>query len=194
MRPHCCGPQRLVKRMMTLQALEDSKVDGLGKLGVLRPIPDLSSRPVRLRKTVMSRFGSFVKEIVTPLYSREALLHLDSAQPDFSFAPEACVGLLFSRRKDKPLGYVLRTSGVYHLALPVYPTSLFAPAFYRVAGYMVTETGYVAVVRRRTLFWALLALLAGTAFSVSYLCLAYGVSGAWEQLSSFFRNLPFFSL
>lgn len=179
-----------MKIMMTIRALRDDEAAALPELGLLRPIPDMPADRVCLQKTVEDgRFGPFVKEVTTQLYSRAALLHLDSAQPDFSFAPEGCLGLLFRRRGDKPLGYVTRPSGVYRVALPVYSKALFSPVFYRVAGYMVTGDRYVAVVRRRVLFWVVLSLLAGVSFSLSYLCFAYGFSGAWEQLSAFFRGL-----
>lgn len=175
---------------MTIRALRDEETTDLPELGVLRPIPDMPAQTACLRKTVEDgRFGPFAKEVATQLYSRAALLHLDGAEPDFSFAPEHCLGVLFGRCRDKPLGYVTRPSGVYRLALPVYDKGTYSPAFYRVAGYMVTGDRYVAVVRRRVLFWMALALLAGVSFSMSYLCFAYGFSGALEQLSAFFQGL-----
>lgn len=179
-----------MKIMMTIRALPDNEAAALPELGTLRPIPDMPADKIRLQKTVEDgRFGPFVKEVTTQLYSRAALLHLDGVEPGFSFAPDKCLGLLFRRRGDKPMGYVTRPSGVYRLALPVYSKALFSPVFYRVLGYMVTGDRYVAVVRRRVLFWVVLALLAGASFSLSYLCFVYGFSGALEQLSAFFRGL-----
>ena len=177
--------------MITIHALRDEETVSLPELGLLRPIPDMpAAGKARLQKKIEDgRFGPFLKQVVTQLYSRQALLHLDSTQQGFSFQSQDCLGLLLPGRKGMPMGYVVRPCGIYRLALPVYDVSLFSPAFYRVAGYMVTGDRYVAVVRRRVLFWVVLAFAAGAVFSLSYLTFAYGFHGALQQLSAFFQGL-----
>lgn len=176
--------------MPKLNAFMDTKEVAYPCLGALRPIADEPSKPVILKKKiVLPRMGRYTKTLSTPLYGSDAMRRLALESPDFSFDAAHCQGLLCSTLQCEPMGYVVRTSGGHRFCLPVFPRDSVSSSFYTIAGYMVTDDGFVAVARRRTLFWTLLGLLAGTVFVLSYMLLQYGAEDAWTELCRFFSGL-----
>ena len=176
--------------MVKIWALKDQQEQALPCLGALRPIEDAASRRVCLKKQIqVDGMGSYIKEIITPLYGQQPLRELEQQETDWSFDRGNCLGVLCSRTKRPAIGYVTRVSGVHRFCLPVYEADRFPSAFYHICGYMVTKDRYVAVLRRNTLFWALLGLAAGIIFVGAYLSIQHGFQGAWEELSSFFIQL-----
>ncbi|WP_283125021.1 hypothetical protein [Angelakisella massiliensis] len=176
--------------MLKIWALKDRQEQDLPCLGALRPVEDAASRRTCLKKRVeVDTMGSYIKEIITPLYEREPLRDLERRDPNWSFQRGNCLGVLCTRTKRPAIGYVTRISGVHRFCLPVYDAEAFPSAFYHITGYMVTEDRYVAVARRNTLFWVLLGLAAGAVFVGTYLTIQYGPQGAWEELSGFFTQL-----
>lgn len=170
--------------MLTIKALPDGSEEALVCLGSLCPLENEPSRGVCLTKKItVERIGSFKKKLVTPYYNRGVMSRLGVTNPNRSFDPTHCLGALCSGMSMTPAGYVARNSGAHRFCLPVYPVAAVSSAFYRIAGYMVTEEGFVAVTKRRTLLWCLLGLCAGSAFFLTYLLLQYGTQGALTELA-----------
>ncbi|MEG1687353.1 MAG: hypothetical protein RR185_06705 [Angelakisella sp.] len=176
--------------MITLNALLDGQEKSLDCMGALCPIEAQQGMAVRLRKKiVLPGMGSYRKVLTTPLYSAKDLRQYALAHSDWSFAPTSCLGVLCTTLQVRPDGYVTRQSGVHRFCLPLYQSDRLSAVFYHVAGYMVTEGGFVAVACRRTLLWVLLGLLAATTFVLSYLAFSYGMQGAGEELIRFWKEL-----
>lgn len=178
--------------MLTIWAMRDTDIQDLPELGLLRSTfqkPNLAkTQKILLRKKIEDgRFGPFNKDIPLPLYTKSTLRHLTEIQSNFNTSSSNCIGLLFPHPIPRqPLGYVSIHESVYHLSLPVYNKSLFSPFFFRIVGYLPTNDCYVAVVRRRVLFWILLAAAVCCAFTIVYLSFAYGFFNAMQQLLNFF--------
>lgn len=176
--------------MLKIPALMDEEDATLTCLGALRPLESEPSRPVALKKKiVLTGMGHYTKELVTPLYDQAVLQRVAVETPGMSFDPTSCIGVVGGAIGNQPLGYVTRTSGGHRFCLPVYNHQQIPASFYSIAGYMLTEDGFVAVAKRRTLFWVILGLLAATTFVLSYMLMQYGAEGAWAILTRYLSGL-----
>ena len=174
---------------MTLFAMPDDADLGYSPLGTLRPIEDEPAIAVNLAKRIKVRnIGNYTKHLITPMYRKQAMRNYCSTTNSLSFEPSSCIGVLCSSLNCRPDGYVTRKSGLHRFCLPVYQPVRLSGAFYRVSGYMLTETGYLAVAKRRWGLWLTLSLLCGTLFVLGYLTYAHGVEGVFDELARFWQQ------
>lgn len=170
----------------------DGEDAGYTCLGSLCPMEgEAPSRPVCLKKRIaVYNLGRYTKQLVTPMYPRQAMTDLSVRSAQHRFEPTRCKGVLCGTLRCKPDGYVTRSSGGHRFCLPVYEQKRLSGSFYHIKGYMLTDDGYLAVAARRWLLWLSLALLGGSTFVLGYLMWQYGAQGAWDELLRFFGELP----
>lgn len=169
--------------MLTIKALPDGSEEALFCLGSLSPLENEPSRGICLTKKItVEGIGSYKKKLHTPIYSGSVLSRLAVTDPHRSFDSTHCIGALCPGLSMQPIGYVVRNCAAHRFCLPLYETAAVSSAFYRIAGYMSVEEGFVAVCKRRTLLWCLLGFSAAVAFVLSYLVMQYGTEGALEEL------------
>lgn len=171
---------------MKLFAMPDGVDLGYSPLGTLCPIEDEPAVAVSLAKKIkVHNIGSYTKHLLTPMYRKQAMRNYCSTTNNLSFEPSSCVGVLCSSLGCEPDGYVTRTSGLHRFCLPVYQPDRLSGVFYSVTGYMLTDTGYLAVAKRRWLLWLTFSLLCGSLFVLGYLTYAHGLDGALDELARF---------
>lgn len=176
--------------MTKLKAMMDGEEGELAFLGALRPIDNEPSLSVALKKKiVVYNLGTYTKKLTTPMYRRQAMIDLSARSSTRSFDASSCMGVLCGSLRFPPIGYVTRVCGGHRFCLPVHELGNISNAFYRIAGYMITDEGFVAVAKRRVLLWVLLGLLCGVTFVLGFLLLQYGAEGAWYELKSLFESL-----
>jgi hypothetical protein len=141
-------------RLIHLEALREGLQMGLPQLGKLCPLENQHAVPLSIRQKLMvDSFGSYTKQIITPLYDRSAVSTLPLER-------QTCLGAVSPFAGKKVIGTLLRSSSVYRMYLPVFESSDFSPLFYRKAGILAAEEGYFSVFAPRKLPWLLLGLVA----------------------------------
>ena len=168
--------------MIKIFAAADGEDHQLSLLGTIEIVQGIKGRGITLCKQVyVKNFGKHIKTIQVPMYTKKALFSIFSTKQKVVFSRKI-TGVIGEGRKATPKGYVLRHSGPHSLSVPVYSVAAFPWFLYHVGGYIATDKGFIAVMKKQILFWIILGILACFGAMTIFLIYRFGFNMTMAEL------------
>ena len=160
--------------MIKISAFAQDKKPSIPMMGRMEKITSIKGTSIILRKRVKTKgLKKYIKAKSSPMYTKKTLFTSFSGAEVATFTRKIA-GVVGNRTKATPAGYIVLKTDDDNFSVPVYPLAAYPSAFHHICGYLVTDEGYVAVAKRKTIFWALIGFMTSFAVMISLFIYRFG--------------------